>query len=81
MEKTNTRNNMGNRTIKDLCGNEYFIQEAKDKGGTYLEVHEVVNVDGKKMKTYLCELGMSLKDDDNEILDEIDDLKAKFVNE
>ena len=72
---------MANRIISDLCGNRYYIEEAKDIEGTYLEVSEIVNVDGKDMKTYLCDVGQPFSAPDDEILDDIDDLKSKFIIE
>ena len=67
-----------NKTIKDLCGNEYYLEEAKDIQGEFLEVSEVVNVDGKKMKTYLCDVGLPFNSSDDDLLDEIDDIKTKL---
>ena len=72
---------MKNRIISDLCGNRYYIEEAKDIDGTYLEVSEIVNVDGNDMKTYLCDIGQPFSAPDDEILDDIDDLKSKFIKE
>lgn len=72
---------MKNRIISDLCGNRYYIEEAKDIEGVYLEVSEIVNVDGNDMKTYLCDVGQPFSAPDDEILDDIDDLKSKFVKE
>ena len=72
---------MKNRIISDLCGNRYYIEEAKDIEGVYLEVSEIVNVDGKDMKTYLCDVGQPFDAPDDEILDDIDDLKSKFIKE
>jgi len=72
---------MKNRIISDLCGNRYYIEEAKDIEGTFLEVSEIVKVDGKDMKTYLCDVGQPFSAPDDEILDDIDDLKSKFVKE
>ena len=72
---------MKNRIISDICGNRYYIEEAKDIEGTYLEVSEIVNVDGKDMKTYLCDVGQPFSAPDDEILDDIDDLKSKFIKE
>ena len=72
---------MANRIISDLCGNRYYIEEAKDIEGIYLEVSEIVNVDGKDMKTYLCDVGQPFSAPDDEILDDIDDLKAKLIKE
>ena len=72
---------MKNRIISDLCGNRYYIEEAKDIEGTYLEVSEIVNVDGKDMKTYICDVGQTCAGPDDEILDDIDDLKSKFMIE
>jgi len=72
---------MKNRIISDLCGNRYYIEEANDINGTYLEVSEIVNVDGKDMKTYLCDVGQPFDAPDDEILDDIDDLKSKFIKE
>ena len=69
---------MRNRIISDLCGNRYYIEEAKDIEGTYLEVSEIVNVDGRDMKTYICDIGQPFSAPDDEILDDIDDLKSKF---
>ena len=70
---------MKNRIISDLCGNRYYIEEAKDIDGTYLEVSEIVNVDGNDMKTYLCDVGQPFSAPDDEILDDIDDIKSKLV--
>ena len=72
---------MKNRIISDVCGNRYYIEEAKDIEGVYLEVSEIVNVDGKDMKTYLCDVGQPFSAPDDEILDDIDDLKSKFIKE
>ena len=72
---------MKSRIISDLCGNRYYIEEAKDIEGTYLEVSEIVNVDGKDMKTYICDIGQPFSAPDDEILDDIDDLKSKFIKE
>ena len=72
---------MKNRIISDLCCNRYYIEEAKDIEGTYLEVSEIVNVDGNDMKTYLCDIGQPFSAPDDEILDDIDDLKSKFIKE
>lgn len=72
---------MKNRIISDLCGNKYYIEETKDIEGVYLEVSEIVNVDGKEMKTYLCDVGQPFSASDDEILDDIDDLKSKFIKE
>lgn len=72
---------MKNRIISDLCGNRYYIEEAKDIDGTYLEVSEIVNVEGNDMKTYLCDIGQPFSAPDDEILDDIDDLKSKFIKE
>jgi len=72
---------MKNRIISDLCGNRYYIEEAKDIEGTFLEVSEIVKVDGKDMKTYLCDVGQPFSAPDDEILDDIDDLKSKFIKE
>lgn len=69
---------MKSRIISDLCGNRYYIEEAKDIEGTYLEVSEIVNVDGKDMKTYICDIEQPFSAPDDEILDDIDDLKSKF---
>ena len=72
---------MKSRIISDLCDNRYYIEEAKDIEGIYLEVSEIVNVDGKDMKTYLCDVGQPFSASDDEILDDIDDLKSKFIKE
>ena len=72
---------MKNRIISDLCGNRYYIEEANDINGTYLEVSEIVSVDGKDMKTYLCDVGQPFDAPNDEILDDIDDLKSKFIKE
>lgn len=72
---------MKNRIISDLCGNKYYIEEQKDIQGLYLEVSEIVNVDGTEMKSYLCDIGQPFNAPDDEILDDIDDLRMKFVNE
>ena len=72
---------MKSRIISDLCGNRYYIEEAKDIEGRYLEVSEIVNVDGKDMKTYLCDVGQPFSAPDDDILDDIDDLKSKFIKE
>jgi hypothetical protein len=70
-----------NRVIKDLCGNEYYVEEARDMQGEYLEVSEIIIVDGQKMKTYLCDIGCSFNDPDDELLDDIDDIKSKLVSD
>ena len=72
---------MKSRIISDLCGNRYYIEEAKDIEGIYLEVSEIVIVDGKDMKTYLCDVGQPFSAPDDDILDDIDDLKSKFIKE
>lgn len=72
---------MKSRIISDLCGNKYYIQEAKDLEGLFLEVSEIVNVDGKEMKTYLCDIGQPFSASDNDILDDIDDLREKFIKD
>lgn len=72
---------MKGRTVKDLCGNEYYVEEKKDVDGSYLEVSEVVTIDNKPMKTYLCDIDCTLKSNDDEILDEIDYLKSRFVKD
>ena len=72
---------MKNRIISDLCGNRYYIEEAKDIGGTYLEVSEIVKIDGRDMKTYLCDVGQPFSAPDDEILDDIDDMKSQFIKE
>lgn len=72
---------MKNRIISDLCGNRYYIEEANDIDGTYLEVSEIVNVDGKDMKTYLCDVGQPFSAPDDEILDDIDDMKSKLIKD
>ena len=72
---------MKSRIISDLCGNRYYIEEAKDIEGIYLEVSEIVNVERKDMKTYLCDVGQPFSAPDDEILDDIDDLKSKFIKE
>ena len=69
------------RIIQDLCGNRYYINEARDMQGTFLEVSEIVTVEGKEMKTYLCDIGLPFNSSDDDLLDEIDDLKSKFVKE
>ena len=72
---------MKNRIITDLCGNKYYVEEAKDINGVFLEVSEIVNVDGKEMKTYLCDIGLPISSPDDDILDDIDDLKAKILKD
>jgi hypothetical protein len=72
---------MKGRTVKDLCGNEYYVEERKDVDGSYLEVSEVVIIDNKPMKTYLCDIDCTLNSNDDEILDEIDYLKSRFVKD
>ena len=72
---------MKNRIISDLCGNRYYIEEARDLDGTFLEVSEIVNVDGVDMKTYLCDVGQLFSAPDDEILDDIYDLKSKFIKD
>jgi hypothetical protein len=72
---------MKGRTVKDLCGNEYYVEEKKDIQGVFLEVSEVVNVDNHKMKTYICDIDCTLNSNDDEILDVIDYLKSKFVKD
>lgn len=70
---------MKNRIISDLCGNRYYIEEARDIEGAFLEVSEIVNIDGVDMKTYLCDVGQPFSAPDDEILDDIDDIKSKLV--
>ena len=72
---------MKSRSISDLCGKRYYIEEAKDIEGVFLEVSEIVTINGKEMKTYLCDVGQPFSAPDDEILDDIDDLKAKFVKD
>ena len=72
---------MKSRIISDLCGNKYYVEEARDLNGSYLEVSEIVDVNGQEMKTYLCDVGQPFDAPDNEILDDIDDLKEKLINE
>ena len=72
---------MKSRIISDLCGNRYYIEEARDIEGVFLEVSEIVTIDGKEMKTYLCDVGQPFSAPDDEILDDIDDLKAKFIKD
>ena len=69
---------MKNRTISDLCGNEYYLEEAHDIKGKFLEVYEIVKVDNTKYKSYLCDIDISIDEDENNILDEIDDIKDKI---
>jgi len=78
--KTNIANTMDkkNRTISDLLGNEYYLQEETDIKGKYLEVYEVVTIDNVKHKTYLLDMDMDINEDVNNLLDEIDDIKAKM---
>ena len=49
-----------NRTISDLLGNEYYLQEETDIKGKYLEVYEVVTIDNVKHKTYLLDMDMDM---------------------
>lgn len=72
---------MKSRIISDLCGNRYYIEEERDIEGVFLEVSEIVTIDGKEMKTYLCDVGQPFSATDDEILDDIDDLKSKFVKD
>ena len=72
---------MKSRIISDLCGNRYYIEEERDIEGVFLEVSEIVTIDGKEMKTYLCDVGQPFSASDDEILDDIDDLKSKFVKD
>lgn len=72
---------MKSRIISDLCGNRYYVEEQKDKQGSYLEVSEIVKIDGKDMKSYVCDIDQTINSDDNEILDDIAYLKSKFVKE
>lgn len=70
------------KQIKDLCGNEYLIKETPDiYGGKVLEVYEIVDVEGKKMSSYLFEIEGRFDDDTNTLLDEIDDTKATALND
>ena len=66
---------MRSRTIKDLCGNAYLIKEENDLTSIFLEVYEIVNIDGKDHQTYLFDIDMSFDSPDDDILDEIDDVK------
>jgi hypothetical protein len=65
------------RTIRDLCGNAYHIKEAQDLTSVFLEVYEIVNIDGKEHTVYLFDIDMSFDSPDDDILDEIDDVKDK----
>ena len=73
--------NMKSRVITDLCGNRYYVEEANDIDGTFLEVSEIVNIDGTDMKTYLCDVGQTLSSPDDEILEDIDDFRSKESDE
>ena len=66
------------RTISDLIGNEYYLQEARDLNTRYLEVYEIVTIENSKHKTYLFDIDMDINEDVNNILDEIDDIKSKL---
>ena len=72
---------MKSRVINDLCGNRYYVEEANDIEGTFLEVSEIVNIDGTDMKTYLCDVGQTLSSPDDEILEDIDDFRSKESDE
>lgn len=72
---------MKSRIVKDLCGNEYYIEEAEDLQGKFLEVYEIVKINNTKMKTYLCDIGIDFNSDDNDILDEIDDMRDKIIKD
>lgn len=78
--KTNIQNTMDkkNRTITDLLGNEYYLQEETDITGKYLEVYEVVTIDNVKHKTYLLDMDMDINEDVNNLLDEIDDIRERL---
>ena len=67
-----------NRTISDLLGNEYYLQEAKDINTKFLEVYEIITIDNTKHKTYLFDMDMDINEDVNNLLDEIDDIKSKL---
>lgn len=73
--------NMKSRVITDLCGNRYYVEEARDFDGAFLEVSEIVNIDGTDMKTYLCDVGQTLASPDDEILEDIDDFRSKGNDE
>ena len=73
--------NMKSRVITDLCGNRYYVEEANDIEGTFLEVSEIVNIDGTDMKTYLCDVDQTLSSPDDEILEDIDDFRSKESDE
>ena len=73
--------NMKSRVITDLCGNRYYVEEANDIEGTFLEVSEIVSIDGTDMKTYLCDVGQTLSSPDDEILEDIDDFRSKESDE
>jgi hypothetical protein len=66
------------RTISDLIGNEYYLQEARDLNTRYLEVYEIVTIENSRHKTYLFDIDMDINEDVNNILDEIDDIKSKL---
>lgn len=72
---------MKSRVITDLCGNRYYVEEANDIEGTFLEVSEIVNIDGTDMKTYLCDVDQTLSSPDDEILEDIDDFRSKESDE
>jgi hypothetical protein len=67
-----------NRTISDLLGNEYYLQEANDINTRFLEVYEIVTIDNTKHKTYLFDMDMDINEDVNNLLDEIDDIKSRL---
>ena len=66
------------RTISDLLGNEYYLQEAKDINTRFLEVYEVITIDNTKHKTYIFDMDMDINEDVNNLLDEIDDIKERL---
>lgn len=72
---------MKQRIISDSNGNRYMIDEQKDSQGTYLEVSEIVSMEGKDTPKYLCDVGLDFNADDKDIIDDIDDIKSKFVTD
>ena len=63
------------RIVKGLC-DSYFVRKAFDAitGDEMLEVYEDMKADGDKhyCGEWLCDIGCTLKDSDEVILDEID---------
>ena len=66
------------RIVRDLCGNEYLVEEAHDLSGSFLEVYEVFDVDGVRSQSYLFDVDVPLHSQESDILDAIDDMREQL---